>query len=95
MIDNCGNKVHSWQTPYQPGLTGYLLENGNLLRAARTNTNIDFNAGGAAGKVELLLPLLAELNQHPVGAFGVEEYYQFIVCAGLRAFVENRKALRF
>lgn len=54
LIDNCGNKVHSWQSAYEPGLTGYLLPDGTLLRAGRNNTNINFNAGGAAGIVERL-----------------------------------------
>lgn len=53
LIDNCGEVVHTWQSAYQPGLTGYLLPNGNLLRSAKTNTNINFRAGGAAGRVEL------------------------------------------
>lgn len=53
LIDNCGEVVHTWQSAYQPGLTGYLLSNGNLLRSAKTNTNINFNAGGVAGRVEL------------------------------------------
>lgn len=53
LIDNCGEVVNTWVSAYQPGLTGYLLPNGNLLRAARTNTNIDFRVGGAAGRVEL------------------------------------------
>lgn len=53
LIDNCGEVVNTWESAYQPGLTGYLLPNGNLLRAARTNTNINFTAGGAAGRIEL------------------------------------------
>ena len=35
LIDNCGEKVHSWLSAYQPGLSCYLMENGNLLRAGR------------------------------------------------------------
>ncbi len=51
LIDNCGNQVHSWESEYRPGLSVYLLENGNLLRTARIPT--DFNAGGSGGRVEL------------------------------------------
>jgi hypothetical protein len=53
LIDNCGEVVHTWQSAYQPGLTGYLLPDGKLVRSAKANNNINFNAGGAAGKVEL------------------------------------------
>lgn len=53
LIDNCGEVVNTWQSAYQPGLAGYLLPNGNLLRSAATNNNISFRAGGAAGRVEL------------------------------------------
>jgi hypothetical protein len=53
LIDNCGEVVHTWQSAYQPGLTGYLLPNGNLIRSAKLNTNINFTAGGVAGRVEL------------------------------------------
>lgn len=53
LIDNCGNKVHSWETSYQPGNMGYLLENGNLIRSARLNNNPNITIGGAAGRVEL------------------------------------------
>jgi len=53
LIDNCGEVVHTWQSAFQPGLTGYLLPNGNLIRSAKLNNNINFIAGGAAGRVEL------------------------------------------
>ncbi len=53
LIDNCGEVVHTWQSAFQPGLTGYLLPNGNLIRSAKLNTNINFTAGGVAGRVEL------------------------------------------
>lgn len=32
LINNCGEKVHTWQHDANPGLSCYLLENGNLLR---------------------------------------------------------------
>lgn len=35
LIDNCGEKVHSWSSNYRPGLSCYLLEDGTLLRAGR------------------------------------------------------------
>lgn len=42
LINNCGEKVHSWSSQYVPGGSIYLLENGTLLRTAKT-------AGGPGG----------------------------------------------
>ncbi len=49
LIDNNGQVVHSWTSAYPPGNSMYLLENGDLLRAARSTT-IGF--GGRGGRVE-------------------------------------------
>lgn len=35
LIDNCGEKVHSWSSNYRPGLSCYLLEDGTLVRTGR------------------------------------------------------------
>jgi len=52
LINNCGEVVNQWSSAYPPGNAVYLLENGNLLRAGKTNsTNINF--GGVGGRVEL------------------------------------------
>lgn len=51
LIDNCGFLINTWATPYNPGLGCYLLENGNLLRAARIGSN--FNGGGSGGRIEI------------------------------------------
>lgn len=52
LIDNCGNEVHRWdQSTTNPGASVYLLENGNLLRTGRINSN--FNAGGTGGRLEI------------------------------------------
>lgn len=32
LIDKCGKQVHSWKSNYSPGLSVYLLPDGNLLR---------------------------------------------------------------
>jgi hypothetical protein len=40
LIDNCGNKVNEWTFSEQPGVTCYLLENGNLLRAGLDSLEI-------------------------------------------------------
>lgn len=53
LIDNCGRKVHSWESSYKPGLSTYLLENGILLRT-RNIGNSTFMAGGNAGGIEML-----------------------------------------
>ncbi len=53
LIDNCGELIHTWTTTYQPALTVYLLENGNLLRTGNT-ANPDFVRGGSGGIIEML-----------------------------------------
>jgi len=37
LINNCGEVVNEWTFTEKPGLTCYLLENGNLLRAGKNN----------------------------------------------------------
>ncbi|HIA36062.1 MAG TPA: YHYH protein [Flavobacteriales bacterium] len=49
LIDNCGEKVHSWTSQYKPGLSSYLLEDGTLLRTGRI-----IGMGGGSGIVEML-----------------------------------------
>ena len=35
LIDNCGRRINTWSSLYKPGLSVYLLENGDLLRTCR------------------------------------------------------------
>jgi len=49
LINNCGEKVHSWTSTYLPGLSSYFLEDGTLLRTGRVT-----GMGGGSGIVELL-----------------------------------------
>ena len=49
LINNCGEKVHSWSSTYLPGLSCYLLENGILLRTGRVQ-----GQGGGIGIVEMI-----------------------------------------
>lgn len=35
LINNCGEKVHSWTSQYEPALSCYLMENGTLLRPGK------------------------------------------------------------
>ncbi len=49
LINNCGEKVHSWTSVYKPGLSVYLLENGILLRTGRVT-----GQGGGSGIVEMI-----------------------------------------
>ena len=49
LINNCGEKVHSWSSQYLPGLSSYLLEDGTLLRTGRIN-----GMGGGSGIVEMI-----------------------------------------
>jgi len=52
LIDLGGEVVHQWDTDYRPGMSAYLLENGNLLRTAQDNPGDRFLAGGAGGRVQ-------------------------------------------
>jgi hypothetical protein len=52
LIDNEGNLVHSWDHPYRPGNSVYLLENGHLLRTGLVPDNQVFSGGGAGGIVQ-------------------------------------------
>ncbi|MEC9477286.1 MAG: aryl-sulfate sulfotransferase [Planctomycetota bacterium] len=55
LLDNSGRVVHSWEGDYRPGLSVYLLENGNLLRSGKVPvTPPDMNSGGWGGLFQLL-----------------------------------------
>ena len=58
LIDNCGEVVHEWtdSSIYVPGISVYLLENGNLLKTKKPVTPISgsFSNGGAGAIVELV-----------------------------------------
>ena len=48
IINNEGRLIHLWEGDNRPGMSAYLLENGNLLRTAVV-TNTTFNGGGRGG----------------------------------------------
>ena len=52
LIDNQGQVVKTWESDYRPGNSVYLLENGNLLRAAREKDLKHFQSGGRAGRIQ-------------------------------------------
>ena len=51
LIDNCGRLIHMWVSAYKPGSSVYLLEDGNLLRTCRIQSNV-FSGGGSGGRIE-------------------------------------------
>ena len=53
LIDNCGERVHSWAASTNPGNTVYLLDNGILLKTAKSY-NAKFNVGGNGGLIQML-----------------------------------------
>lgn len=53
LIDNCGEKVHTWTTNTTPGNTVYLLDNGLLVRTGKANNPL-FDAGGHGGLLQIL-----------------------------------------
>ncbi len=50
LIDNCGHLVKTWTSNHQPGLSVYLLENGDLLRPGRGGSGLIGN--GMGGVIE-------------------------------------------
>ena len=50
LIDMKGSVVHRWAMPYRPAAYGYLLGNGNLLYAGRTDKG-PLKGGGTGGIV--------------------------------------------
>jgi len=55
LIDMDGRVVHQWDSPYSGGNSGYLMENGDLLRGgAPDEEHPIFDSGGSAGRVHLV-----------------------------------------
>jgi hypothetical protein len=53
LIDKCGKQVHSWTSKYGPGLSVYLLPDGNLLRTGMIIDSNKFLGGaGVGGMIE-------------------------------------------
>lgn len=54
LIDNCGRIVNSWTSNFRPGLSAYLLSNGDLLRAEAMGAAhpVYGSGGGAGGRIE-------------------------------------------
>ena len=53
LIDMQGRLVHKWESDYTPGLSVYLLENGNLLHTGKV-PNPTFEGGGKGGRVQII-----------------------------------------
>ncbi len=52
LIDNCGERVHTWGAKVSPGNTAYLLDNGILLRTGKAG-NTRFSVGGVGGLLQM------------------------------------------
>ena len=52
LIDNCGREVNRWSSTRTPGVSVYLMDNGNLVRPL-ADTSATFTAGGAGGWLEM------------------------------------------
>ncbi len=50
LVDNCGFVVNEWSSAYYPGMVGYLLPEGDLLKAVKIPS--PFNGGGSGGRIE-------------------------------------------
>lgn len=53
LIDKCGKEIHSWTSTYRPGLSVYLMPDGNLLRTGWVQDSL-FTSGGSGGMIEKL-----------------------------------------
>ncbi len=53
LINNCGEVINQWSSSYNSGKSVYLLENGNLLRAAQLPNSGNIAIPGIGGRVEL------------------------------------------
>ncbi len=51
LIDNCGKEINTWTSTYLPGLSAYILPDGDLLRTGRVNSSF-FSGGGSGGILE-------------------------------------------
>ncbi len=54
LVDEAGAVVHSWANTRRPGNSVYLLENGQLLRTAKSDRNVFTEGRGRGGIVELI-----------------------------------------
>lgn len=57
LIDDAGNEVHRWNSNYNPALSVYLLESGELLRTGAITikpTTFEGQVGGSGGIIEML-----------------------------------------
>lgn len=52
LINKNGNIVNQWESEHNPGLHGYLLEDGSLVRAAAAEGNSQIDATGGGGLIE-------------------------------------------
>lgn len=53
LLDNCGRKVHSWNSTYNPGVSVRMLNDGRLLHTNQMG-NTKFNLGGTGGGVHII-----------------------------------------
>ncbi len=54
LINKCGQRIHEWHSKYTPGLSVYLLPNGNLLKTGTYDDTTFGAAGGRGGVIEEL-----------------------------------------
>jgi len=72
LIDNEGRLVNLWEGTHRPGLSAYLLEDGNLLRTALVS-NSTFGGGGSGG---LIQEFDWEGNQVWEFEYSTDQFYQ-------------------
>lgn len=53
LINNCGELINKWESPFSAGSTAYLMPNGNLMRPIRIGSS-NFQGGGIGGGIEIV-----------------------------------------
>ncbi len=53
LVDNCGEYINSWTSPFNTGLTAYLTHDGHMIRAIQNSPGNSLNGAGAGGAIEM------------------------------------------
>ncbi|MEM9799762.1 MAG: aryl-sulfate sulfotransferase [Planctomycetota bacterium] len=66
LVDLDGTVEHTWETEYSPGGWCYLMDDGTLVRSARSDDDPHFKGGGIGGVMQRIAPDGEVLWQHVV-----------------------------
>ena len=81
LVDGIGRVVHNWPSNFNPGNSAYLLDGGDILRAARIPGNPPLAAGGVGGRVERIAWDGTLLWQFEYSSTQVQHHHDVVFCA--------------